>query len=260
MKDFLAMAGPLGVTHLMVFHQTEHGCNLRMAKTPRGPTFTFRVSNYTLARDIQSNQNRSRSPGSEYQNCPLLVLNNFSTSPAADQQGTAMKLKLMTSMLQNMFPTINVKKMNLKEARRVALFSWNEDSQMLELRHYLINVKAVGVSKSIKKIISSTAGQIPDLSGYDDIADFIQEEGYASEISDNEDVVDLPQNYVGKVNKKSESRAIVLQEIGPRMDLTLIKIEEGFAGGRVLFHAFEDARTPSEVAALEKRLAKKKYK
>ena len=49
LKDFLAMAGPLGVTHILVLNKTKRGTNLRIARTPRGPTLTFRVPAYTLS-------------------------------------------------------------------------------------------------------------------------------------------------------------------------------------------------------------------
>ena len=76
LRDFLAMAGPLGVSHMLVLNQTETGTNLRMAKTPRGPTFTFRVEDYMLMRDVMAGHKASgvRMPqsGQEYLASPLL--------------------------------------------------------------------------------------------------------------------------------------------------------------------------------------------
>ena len=166
----------------MIFHQTETGCNFRMAKTPRGPTFTFRVENYTTSGDLQTTQRKSRSLGMEFMTSPLVVLNNFNNSSSSSSSSgsgitdsdSAMRMKLMTSMFQNVFPSINVKTMNLKDARRVALFNWNQETEMVEFRHYLISVKPVGVSKSVKKIVSTSCKQIPDLSAFEDVADFIK--------------------------------------------------------------------------------------
>ena len=42
-----------------------------------------------------------------------------------------------------------------------------------------------------------------------------------------------------------------LKEIGPRLNLSLVKIEEGFEGGNVMFHAHVQ-KTPEELEALKK--------
>lgn len=49
----------------------------------------------------------------------------------------------------------------------------------------------------------------------------------------------LPSDYIGKSNKKSDLRAIRLQELGPRLELRLVKIVGGMMGdGDVIFHEF----------------------
>lgn len=56
---------------------------------------------------------------------------------------------------------------------------------------------------------------------------------------DNEDAqVVLPQKMHGVGNTKSQQSAIRLTELGPRMTLSLIKIEQGFCEGDVLHHEF----------------------
>lgn len=50
--------------------------------------------------------------------------------------------------------------------------------------------------------------------------------------------VTLAQDYVGRNNKTSEQRAIKLTELGPRMELQLVKIQSGLCDGEVLFHEF----------------------
>lgn len=74
LKDFVNMAGPLGVSHFMILSQTERGTNLRICKSPRGPTMMFRVEEYSLMRDIAASQKRPRSPGTEYSQPPLVSL------------------------------------------------------------------------------------------------------------------------------------------------------------------------------------------
>ena len=37
---------------MMVFTQTENGNYLRMIRNPKGPTFTFKIEEYSLAKDV----------------------------------------------------------------------------------------------------------------------------------------------------------------------------------------------------------------
>ena len=52
-------------------------------------------------------------------------------------------------------------------------------------------------------------------------------------------------------------RAVRLFEIGPRMDLELVKIQEGLCDGRILYHALV-SKTPEEEEELERRHAQRK--
>ena len=51
-------------------------------------------------------------------------------------------------------------------------------------------------------------------------------------------MVTLPQNYVGRNNKQAQQRAIKLIEVGPRIQMTLTKIQNGFCDGEVIYHSF----------------------
>lgn len=51
-KDFLRAAGEFGVSHMMIFTNTEIANYLRVIKNPKGPTLCFKLNNYTLARDV----------------------------------------------------------------------------------------------------------------------------------------------------------------------------------------------------------------
>jgi ribosome biogenesis protein SSF1/2 len=42
-KDFLGVSGIYGVTHMLLFTQTEKANYIRFLKNPRGPTITFKV-------------------------------------------------------------------------------------------------------------------------------------------------------------------------------------------------------------------------
>ena len=101
-KDFVSIAGPLHVTHLVMFSRSELSPFLRICRLPHGPTLTFKILEYSLSKDIVSIQKRQNTYDKQYLTHPLVVLNNFA--------GEELKLKLMTSMFQNMFPSINVAK------------------------------------------------------------------------------------------------------------------------------------------------------
>ncbi|OZJ02240.1 hypothetical protein BZG36_04549 [Bifiguratus adelaidae] len=243
LKDFLQVSGQLGVTHFMIFSRTDKGTNLRIARVPRGPTLTFRVHGYSLAKDVLALQKNPRSPGIEFHTSPLLVLNNFNKDEKY--------LKLMTTMFQNLFPPINVQTMQLADARRIILLNYNEDTKRIDYRHYSIGVKPLGISKSVKRVVSMN---MPDLSNFEDVSEYVLREAHASE-SDVEEgpesAVTLPQDYVGRGNKRSEQRGIKLIELGPRMELQLLKVQSGLCDGEVLYHEFVH-KTPAEIKAQEK--------
>lgn len=73
LKDYQSMCGPLGVTHLLLFSRSESGnTNLRLAITPRGPTFHFRVEKYSLTKDVRRAQRHPKGGGKEYITPPLV--------------------------------------------------------------------------------------------------------------------------------------------------------------------------------------------
>lgn len=96
------VSSQLGVTHFLIFSRSETNTNLRICRVPRGPTLTFRVVEYALAKDCLALQKAPKTSSLEFLNSPLLVLNNFK------QEGK--QFKLMTAMLQNMFPSIDVQR------------------------------------------------------------------------------------------------------------------------------------------------------
>eukprot|EP01135_Chromosphaera_perkinsii_P000752 Nk52_evm40s151 gene=Nk52_evmTU40s151 len=252
LKDFVAMAGPLGVSHFQIFNQTETSNNLRLARLPRGPTLTFHIDAFSLVKDIVAMQKKPKSPGSEFKNPPLVVLNNFSSENQAQH--------LMSTFLQNMFPAINVHTVQLADVKRCVLFNYNKESGLVEFRHFLVKMAQVGVSRVVKRIVQT---KVPNIGACEDIADYILgggTGGYTSESDvedlDGENSVTLPQNVNGRGNSKSQQRAVKLQELGPRMNLKLLKIEDGFCDGNVLFHSYIE-KSAEKVMETEKERKKK---
>jgi ribosome biogenesis protein SSF1/2 len=113
----LEISSVLGVTHLVIFNQTESGTNVRFARIPRGPTLCFKIVNYSLGSDVRKSQLHPKSLGMEHKFAPLLVLNNFSE----DEN----HLKLASTVIQNMFPSINVGTVS-----RCSLFSVSIDTKI----------------------------------------------------------------------------------------------------------------------------------
>ncbi|KAE8220730.1 hypothetical protein CF319_g5792 [Tilletia indica] len=289
LRDFLAMCGPLGVSHLLVFGQTKVGTyggggniNLRIMRAPRGPTVTFRINKFALASDLARARKRPHSLGSEFQTPPLLVLNNFTS----DQK----HVKVLVTVFQNLFPAIQVHNMRVTTARRIVLLNYNASTDTIDWRHYLITLRPVGVSKSVRRAVEGTTARslttaivankegassstrrtigkkLVDLSSADDIAEFVlgrhrgsglsrgqspaaSSAAYDSEteadtdMSDAEDDPSRPSANRVELSAFDESngsslsaassgqRAVRLREIGPRMELRCIKIEEGLGGG-----------------------------
>ncbi|XP_069802447.1 suppressor of SWI4 1 homolog [Dendropsophus ebraccatus] len=249
LKDFVAVAGPLGVTHFLVFSKTETNINFKFVRLPRGPTLHFRVTQYSLVKDVVSSLKKHRMHEQQFTFPPLLVLNNFGT------QG--MHVKVMATMFQNMFPSINVHKVNLNTIRRCILINYNADSELLEFRHYSVKVVPVGMSKGMKKLLQE---KFPNMSRWEDISELLVKGANLSESEAEQDgdhnITELPQIYAGRGNMKAQQSAVRLTEIGPRMTLQLVKIEEGINDGKVLHHTFVQ-KTEEEIKAMLDRREKK---
>ena len=73
LRDYLTMAGPLGVSHLLLFSRSESGnTNMRLAITPRGPTLNFHVEKYSLCKDVRKALKHPKSGAKEYLTAPLV--------------------------------------------------------------------------------------------------------------------------------------------------------------------------------------------
>lgn len=169
-------------------------------------------------------------------------------------------LGLVMKSFQSLFPPLSPQNLSLSSARRVVLVSYNPDRDTIDFRHYLITVKPYGVSRRVRKVLegttaaksSSTSGLL-DLGRDQDIADFLLRkkgedgDGYESAASsassaagDDADAISLADDYVGRNNKRGQKKAVRLDEIGPRMELRLVKVTEGVPGkeGAVMYHSF----------------------
>jgi ribosome biogenesis protein SSF1/2 len=178
---------------------------------------------------------------------------------------------------QTLFPPLAPHKLALSSARRVVLVAYNAERGTIDWRHFRITVKPCGVSRRVRRVLQGTgatgatargggggsgggSGAVLDLGNEKDVADYVLrahggrggasvDGGYetaTSEVSsvaegtDAEDIVSLAEDYVGRNNRRGQKRAVRLDEIGPRMELRLVKIIEGVPGkeGAVIHHQF----------------------
>lgn len=73
-KDYVSVSGVLGVTHLLVFTQTDKSLSLRVCRTPTGPTLTFKVQQFSLMRHVRALQKRPVEVNQAYKTSPLVSL------------------------------------------------------------------------------------------------------------------------------------------------------------------------------------------
>ncbi|BES91591.1 Brix [Nesidiocoris tenuis] len=252
-KDLLSVTGPLHVSHFVMFTVTDVAPYLRIAKVPRGPTLTFKIHKYILARDVASSSKKQFDHPRLYLNSPLVILNGFN---AEDSD----VFRLMIATLQGMFPNINVAKVDLNNVKRCVLFNYDPEKKTIDFRHYAINVKPVGVAKSVKKLM---ANKVPNLSRFEDVADFIQKGDLLSDSEGEDDPashVELPQALRAKGAIRGNKSAIRLMELGPRMTLQLIKVEDGLMDGEVMYHEYVHKTEEEKAEILKRREERKKLK
>jgi ribosome biogenesis protein SSF1/2 len=111
LKDFVAIAGPLHVSHLLMLSQTELGDNMKMVRVPRGPSLHFKLLDYSLSNDVLNVSKKRHTHQKQFLHQPLLILNGFGQKQSDDPNVKPdFHLKLLATTLQNMFPTINITK------------------------------------------------------------------------------------------------------------------------------------------------------
>ncbi|XP_064610721.1 suppressor of SWI4 1 homolog isoform X2 [Liolophura sinensis] len=249
LKDFVNVAGALNVSHFVILTKTEISTNMKIARAPKGPTLTFKVQSFSLAKDILSSLKKQSMNPMIFNHPPLLVMNNFS--------GEGLHLKLMTTMFQNMFPSISVNQVKLDHIKRCILLNYEAEDKTVTMRHYMISIKPVGLSRPVKKLIKA---KLPDLGKFADVDEYLMQ-GNVSESEGEQDGPDnevtLPQSVSSRGNLKSTQSAIRLTEVGPRLTLKLVKIEEGMCEGEVMFHEFIQ-KTSQDMANLKAMREKKR--
>lgn len=225
LRDFLSIASSFSASHLQIFTSPPRGTWLRVIRFPGGPTLSFRVESFTLRSDIVNTQKKPAPvDGAPYNTAPVVILNNFSLP------GQPAEVELMSRAFQSLFPTVNVNLIKTGDVHRIVLFNYDTESGTVEVRHYYVMGKAVGLSRTVKKLFE---GHVPSkLNQLDDIDDVLDKEAVWSDTDGEGEEVPLATPF-----RSLQGRCRVrLVEIGPRMTLKLVKVESGFAGGETLYH------------------------
>ncbi|KAL0856394.1 hypothetical protein Bca101_061547 [Brassica carinata] len=231
LRDFLNVSGPMGVTHFLMLKKTASALSLRVATTPQGPTLTFKIHQYSLASDIAQSQLRPRCPPDLFKNPPS---GNQSPSLLLPE----LHLKLATVMFQKIFPALDINTVKLSTCQRLVLLNYNKDTKLIDFRHYSIRLQPVGVSRMLRKFVEKH--EVPDLRNLQDVSDFVTKAGYGSESEGDEEAATVTlSSDLGRVNRSSTKSAVKLQEIGPRMTMQLVKVEEGLCSGGIIFDESE---------------------
>lgn len=252
LKDFVHVAGPLGVTHFLLLSATQNAAYLRVAKSPRGPTITMRIHEYSLIRDVLAAQQRPRAPQSMWLGPPLVVLNNFNS--AAAPKTDLEHMRLATVMFQNLFPSIDATTTKLSSCQRVVLLDYNPATRRISLRHFSVAAAPTGVTKNLKTLLARK--ELPDMGNMMDVSEFLTRSGYGSESEGEEAEATRVEVETGGGRRRSRPNVrqsrIRLSEVGPRLELEIIKVEEGLCGGNVLFHRYV-RKSKAEAAALQSK-------
>lgn len=252
--------------------------HLRFALHPRGPTLQFRIDDYVLAKDIQHAQKHSRAGWKEAFESPPLLVQHGMVSPDTDKDRNPEMRQLETltqNMFNAMFPVITPSTTKLEKIKRILLLKRERQADgtfVVNLRHYAITQRSTGISKSIRRFDAAEqrkrekkGAALPNLGKLEDMADYILDPadgGYisASETElDTDNEVEVVQTTARRVLSKKEmeklrngekkdqparprtnieKRAIKLVELGPRMKLRLVKVEEGQCEGKVMWNEF----------------------
>lgn len=286
LKDFIVMAGPLSVSDLFIFNQSEETGNisLRIGKMPRGPMLQFKINQYSLMKDVKKILKHPKSVGKdsfEFHNPPLLVMNGFLSKLNEAEPHE----KLLVTVFQNLFPPIQPQLTKVSGIRRVLMINRDPITKEIELRHYAIDTKLVDTSRNIKKLISSHHNlkkNLPNLGATEDISDLLLDPyavgGMTSDSEVEDDAIVEVENHDNKnMNRKLPSsanpsnptedshqpqpdsqsnvrkKAIKLTELGPRINMSLMKIEEGLTGSSKTIYHSRVTKTKEQMKQLEKQ-------
>lgn len=217
--------------------------------------------------DIHALLPRSKDVDIRHLGSPLVILNGFGATdaPREVQRDNGQKewttgpeeRRLAATMFNNLFPSLNLNRVKPSNLKRAVLVNYDAAKDLAEVRHYFIKQTYTDMNNKLKKILNNN--RLPNLAGVKDLSQYFT--GNAGVLSDS-DIDQLPNSKVdveetgrsGKLEKRKVN--LRLFEVGPRLTLRLVKIEEGFHGGEVYYHRYLK-KSHREVRELKAALSSK---
>ena len=233
-QDYVQVAGSLGASHLLRVSNNEKNVgHIHLSKMPAGPCFDFRIEQFSLIADLRTQLESGGVALSreDEKYAPVAILNGF--KGASDEFA-----QLLAEALKGLLPSIDLAKINTKTCKRVIVFSFDCDSRVLSIRHYRINLSRKSVaelpsapSASCGVILNARkSSRIPNLGNLVSISELVTPRKQA--IEDEKTAIEI-------VTSKSTRRtALLLTEVGPRIDATLSRVISGVEEGTILFSNF----------------------
>lgn len=237
LRDFLAIAGSLDVTHLLIFTSSGEGTTLRIIKTPHGPTLTFRLVEYSSMQDLHVAQNAPVLTKRMIDSAPLCIMAGFGdvgkeTKRTSDEQKA---LQLCATTIKAMYPEVSITTARWRSVKRCVLYSADKTG-LITFRHYLVRYRVTNASDGLISIFQEHNLALGSLESIKDIQTL-----HRPEPSD-------------PLEQFFSDKPFQLIEAGPRMKLKLLKIEAGVSSGMVLYHAYI-TKSAEQIAANELKAA-----
>lgn len=234
LKDFTAVSGILGATHMTILTSSGEGTTMRIIKLPAGPTLTFRLKDYSTIADMHKVLKTEPLLQFSMNHPSLCITAGFKNQSIKDTNPALFKaLDLCKVTIQGMYPELNVAEVSLRALKRCVLYSAN-DTGVITFRHYLIRQQLDADTEGIKVLLGEKRLSLGHLDSIDGISTL--------KLRDPKTDLDL----------FFKDKPVKLTEIGPRYTMELIKIESGLTTGLVLYHAYI-TKTEEQIAMTEKK-------
>lgn len=73
-KDFVSLSAMFHVSHMCIFNKTANRLSFKVARLPKGPTLSFKVHQFTLAKDVLSSLKKQYINDTFFKHAPLVCI------------------------------------------------------------------------------------------------------------------------------------------------------------------------------------------
>lgn len=71
-KDFVTLSGMFHVSHMVVFNKAVQQLSFKVMRLPKGPTLTYKIHQFTLARDVLASMKKQYYNDISFKHAPLV--------------------------------------------------------------------------------------------------------------------------------------------------------------------------------------------